>query len=248
MLRLASPLLFAAMCSGVGLHCSLDGLDEFSRQWGTDAANTDSIVPPGDSAPLPPLDGADDGVAGDAIYKPPSAVYGISDYCGGSSRPACPAASPCPTALDGLVGRACDKVGDRCVVAGVDMLATKVFACLGTGKSIWQLNGLALAAWGGTPGTFPVCIAGVEGASCTTLGDRCVTSGGERLFRCVPGGFPMWVFDDHCSNATYPASFVGDCSAASLPTCSDANVTGTACPTTGSRCVMDNKIFRCIER
>jgi hypothetical protein len=182
----------------------------------------------------------------DAMDAAPSGIYAIIGYCEGTYGAGCPAVSPCASTPDGLVGRGCEKLNDRCVVAGEGALATRVFACVPRATT-WYFNGLSLAAWGATPGTFPVCIAGVVGASCTTIGERCVTPD-ERLFRCMPGGFTMWAFEDHCATATSPASFVEDCSGLSVPTCADANVAGTACPALDSRCRSDNKLFRCVGR
>jgi hypothetical protein len=209
-------------------------------------AAADTYVDPGDTSTPP----ADTYVAPADTFTPPAArnIWAMNGYCGAYGG-TCPAHPTCPTFPTGTAGQTCSVAFERCLAPGAGTAATKVFACVPTGKTSWDFNSLHLSAWGAVPGTFPTCASpatGVAGSDCATVGDRCVS--GEKLFRCLPGGFKMWVFNGHCSTATKPISWEGDCSGVSFPTCTATSVAGSPCGVEFDRCLSDNKIFRCVSR
>lgn len=241
------------LLSALLVGCSATGVDDTSAPSSTpDAGGAGEDAPAGDAGPIfAPEDTAvvADDASTDATVGSTPNIWSFNGYCG-ASLAACPSTYPaCPSFPAGAAGQTCSVAFERCVAADTTgTYASKIFDCLPTGKSVWDLNALCAVA-GCTPGSFPACpdpgTTGVAGQGCATVGDRCLTT--DKLFRCLPGGAQVWLFNGYCSLSTSPIAWLPACDA-TMPACAVTSVAGAACPKELDRCLSGNKIFACAKR
>jgi hypothetical protein len=210
---------------------------------GTDASGGDTGSP------------SDTGSAVDTAVEPDTAppvpnIWNFNGYCGGSTGATCPSTyPPCATFPTGVAGQVCAVAFERCVQPGTGSIATKIFDCLPTKRSVWAVNAVCAVA-GCTPGAFPDCPAagpsGVAGQDCAKVGDRCLAF--DKVFVCLPGSQRVWAFNGNCSLASMPFSYLPACEGGGFTACTSTSVAGSPCSTEFDRCLSTNKIFACVQR
>ncbi len=227
----------------------------------TSDAQLDTATPPDGSrsdASDAGLDSADDapfdaGLDGDALDAAAEAgsIWAFNGYCGDAATAACPPDAPCPAFDGGVPGEPCTPTFGRCIgtPSNVEAGLDKIFACLPTGKSVWELDDLCAPYLGTGTNCLDAGVAlcgtfdgGIPGQECSPALSRC-TNGGEKIFVCEPGGALVWAFNGYCGiGPTMACPAVAACAA------SDAGVSGSACATEFARCVENDQIFACVQR